>query len=171
MGRQRERGKGSSEEQRAERRAAERRLMADAVEQLQSSEGWQRWLRVRRHFHDYSLHNQLLIAFQHPGATRVAGFRRWLALGYAVRKGERAIRIWAPCPPSRKAIERWRREGADPQERPRTWFRMAAVFDTLSRARARRPRSLEAWSGGWRRWRPTGAEREDGGRREEPGGR
>lgn len=118
-----------TEAERAERRAAERALMAEAVEQLRTSEGWGRWLRVRRHFHAYSLHNQLLIAFQRPAATRVAGFRRWLSLGYAVRKGERGIRIWAPCPPSRKALERWREEGADPKERPRTFFRLVAVFD------------------------------------------
>lgn len=118
-----------TDEERAERRAAERALMAEAVEQLRTSEGWDRWLRVRRHFHAYSLHNQLLIALQRPGATRVAGFRRWLSLGYAVRKGERAIRIWAPCPPSRKALEHWREEGADPKERPRTFFRLVPVFD------------------------------------------
>lgn len=118
-----------SEVERAERRERERRLMAEAVEQLRSSEGWRRWLRVRRSFHTYSFHNQLLIALQCPEATRVAGFRKWLELGYAVRKGEQAIRIWAPCPPSRKQLERWRSEGADPDARPRTFFRLVPVFD------------------------------------------
>jgi len=118
-----------TEEERAEKRAAERRLMEDAIEELRSSEGWQRWLRVRRHFHSYSFHNQLLIAYQRPGATRVAGFRRWLALGYAVRKGERGLSIWAPCPPSKKKLREWRKAGADPDERPRTYFRLVKVFD------------------------------------------
>jgi antirestriction protein ArdC len=118
-----------SEEERAEKRAAERKLMAEAVEQLRSSEGWQRWLQVRRHFHTYSFHNQLLIAYQRPWATRVAGFRRWLSLGYAVRKGERGIRIWAPCPPSKKQLAEWRAAGEDPEEPPRTYFRLVAVFD------------------------------------------
>ncbi len=115
--------------ERAEHRAAEREQMREAVEALRTSEGWQRWLRVRRHFHDYSFHNQLLIATQCPEATRVAGFRRWLELGWGVRKGEKAIRIWAPCPPSKKAIARWRSEGADPEEEPRTYFRLVPVFD------------------------------------------
>jgi hypothetical protein len=45
----------------------------------------------------YSLNYQLLIALQTSGlASFVAGFRAWLELGYAVRKGERAIRILAP---------------------------------------------------------------------------
>jgi len=125
----RKRRRALSDEERAEKRAAERELMAKAIEQLRSSEGWQRWLRVRRHFHSYSFHNQLLIAFQRPGATRVAGFRRWLSLGYAVRKGERGLSIWAPCPPSKKKLREWREAGADPGERPRTFFRMVKVFD------------------------------------------
>jgi antirestriction protein ArdC len=110
-------------------RAAKRELMAKAIEELRSSEGWQRWLSVRRHFHSYSFHNQLLIAFQRPGATRVAGFRRWLELGYAVRKGERGISIWAPCPPSKRKLREWREAGADPEQRPRTFFRLVSVFD------------------------------------------
>jgi hypothetical protein len=118
-----------SEEERAAKRAAERELMAKAIEELRSSEGWQRWLSVRRHFHSYSFHNQLLIAFQRPGATRVAGFRRWLSLGYAVRKGERGISIWAPCPPSKRKLREWKEAGADPEQRPRTFFRLVSVFD------------------------------------------
>lgn len=118
-----------SEAERAERRAAEREQMRRAVEALRTSEGWQRWLKVRRHFHSYSFANQLMIAMQCPQATRVAGFRKWLEIGYCVRKGEKAIRIWAPCPPSKKAIRRWREAGADPEEEPRTFFRLVAVFD------------------------------------------
>jgi antirestriction protein ArdC len=114
---------------RAERRERERQLTAEAVEQLRSSEGWQRWLRVRRHFHRYSLRNQFLIALQMPEATRVAGFKAWLKLGYAVRKGEHGILIWAPCPPSPRKIRAWREAGADPAEQPRSFFRLVAVFD------------------------------------------
>ena len=115
-------------EQRAARRAHERELVKHAVEQLRSSDGWRAWLTARSRFRAYSLHNQLLIAFQRPGATRVAGFKAWLALGYCVRRGETAIRIWAPCAPSRRRTEEWRQNGADPIERPRTFFRLAAVY-------------------------------------------
>jgi antirestriction protein ArdC len=118
-----------SEEKRAEKRATERELMAKAIEELRSSEGWQRWLSVRRHFHSYSFHNQVLIAYQRPGATQVAGFRRWLTIGYAVRKGERGLSIWAPCPPLKKKLREWRQAGAHPEERPRTFFRLVKVFD------------------------------------------
>ena len=118
-----------SDEERAARRAAEREKMQEAIAALQSSEGWGRWLRARRHFRTYSLHNQLLVAFQCPEATRVAGFRAWLELGYCVRKGEKALRIWAPVPPSKKAIEKWKQEGANPEDAPATHFRLVPVFD------------------------------------------
>ena len=63
-----------------------------------SSEGWQRWVRVRstNGLSRYSFGNQLLIAMQRPDATYVAGFRAFLELNRCVRKGERAIRILAP---------------------------------------------------------------------------
>jgi len=115
-------------EERAARHQADRELTRQAVEELRSSEGWQHWLSTRRHFHRYSLANQLLIAVARPTATRVAGFRKWLELGYAVQRGERAIRIWAPCPPSRKQVERWEREGRPADQRPRTYFRLVSVF-------------------------------------------
>jgi antirestriction protein ArdC len=65
---------------------------------------------------------------QRPTATKVAGFKAWLRLGYCVSRGETAIRIWAPCPPSRKQLERWQQNGADLDQRPRTFFKLAAVF-------------------------------------------
>jgi antirestriction protein ArdC len=118
-----------SDDERAARREADRQKTREAVEALKTSDGWQRWLALRRHFHRYSLANQLLIALQNPEATRVAGFRAWLKLGYAVRRGERAIKIWVPVPPSKKKLEEWKARGADPTARPRTWFRLGPVFD------------------------------------------
>jgi antirestriction protein ArdC len=118
-----------SEEERAERRRADREFARHAVEQLQSSEGWQRWLATRGHFHSYSFGNQLLIAMQRPEATRVAGFRSWLDLGYCVRRGERALRIWVPIKPSRKQLQAWERAGSVPDQRPKTYFKLGPVFD------------------------------------------
>jgi antirestriction protein ArdC len=119
----------STAEDRAARRAAEREQMNAAIAALQSGEGWKRWLRVRASFHKYSFANTLLIAHQNPDATRVAGFRAWLKIGYSVCKGEHAIRIWAPIPPSKKALKAWREAGSVPEDRPRTYFRFVPVFD------------------------------------------
>jgi len=122
-----------TDEERAERRERDREYAREAVERLRSSNGWRAWLTTRATFHGYSLGNQLLIAMQRPTATKVAGFKAWLKLGYCVSRGETAIRIWAPCPPSRKQLERWQQSGTDPDQRPRMFFKLAAVFDTLSR--------------------------------------
>jgi N-terminal domain of anti-restriction factor ArdC len=125
-----------TDEERAERRECDREYARQAVERLRSSKGWRAWLTTRATFHGYSLGNQLLIAMQRPSASRVAGFKAWLKLGYCVSRGETAIRIWAPCPPSRKQLERWRQNGSDPHQRPRTFFKLTAVFDRLSRVRS-----------------------------------
>jgi len=118
-----------SEQERDARRAAQRQLTDHAVEALRSSSGWQRWLAARRHFHRYSLSNQLLIAVQAPDATHVAGFHAWLQLGYCVRKGESAIKIWMPIAPGRKQLQAWREAGGDASDKPRTLFKLGSVFD------------------------------------------
>jgi len=50
--------------ERQARREADRAKAREAVEALKTSDGWTRWLASRRHFHRYSLANQLLIALQ-----------------------------------------------------------------------------------------------------------
>lgn len=63
-----------NEEERAAKRAAERRQMAEAIEALRSSEGWQRWLTVRRHFRTYSL---LISDGRCRGRVHAPARRRW----------------------------------------------------------------------------------------------
>src|SRR5450432_4659429 len=102
------------ESEREQRRARDREQLKLAAEQLLSSEGWERWVRVRSRngLARYSVNNQLLIAFARPDATFVAGFRAWLELGYQVRKGEKAIWILAPL----KIKERERVSGEETGE-------------------------------------------------------
>jgi antirestriction protein ArdC len=120
-----------SDQERADRRRADRELTERAVAQLRSSDGWTRWLRARARtgLRRYSLRNQLLVCLQDPQATRVAGFRAWLSLGYCARKGETSrIRVWARCQPSQKRMRAWREAGADPADRPAPFFKLEAVF-------------------------------------------
>jgi len=120
-----------TEEERAERRKQEQELTERAVAQLRSSAGWQRWLTVRARagLRRLSLRNQLLVMLQDDHATYVAGFRAWLKIGYCVRRGcTSRIRIWAPCPPSKRKLQAWRDAGADPATKPKTYFRLEAVF-------------------------------------------
>jgi hypothetical protein len=115
-----------SESEREQRRARDRERLQQAAEELLTSEGWERWVRVRSRngLSRYSVNNQLLIALARPDATFVAGFRAWLELGYQVRKGEKAIWILAPL----KIKERDRVSGEETGE-IRTLFRAVPVFN------------------------------------------
>lgn len=66
------------------------------VAELRNTDEWLTWLATSRKFRTYSLGNQILIAFQDPEATQVAGYRQWQRMDRQVRKGERSIRILAP---------------------------------------------------------------------------
>jgi hypothetical protein len=113
--------------EREQRREHDRQRLQQAAEQLLTSEGWQRWVRVRARggLARLSLNNQLLVALCCPEATFVAGFKAWLASGYCARKGERAIRIIAPIPIKPT-------DGQDSDEDgspPRMLFKAVSVFD------------------------------------------
>ncbi len=114
-------------EQRDERRRQQLDQLRQATSALLTSEGWQRWLHTRSRFHRYSLRNTLLIAFQCPHATHVAGFRKWLELGRCVRKSEKAIRIFAPVRYRRRDED----EPTDGEQMPEhvVGFKLACVFD------------------------------------------
>jgi len=115
-----------SDSEREERRERDRERLKQAAEQLLTSEGWQRWVRVRARggLGRLSLNNQLLVALSCPDATSVAGFRAWLKLGYCVRKGEKAIRIVAPMPITKRDTE-----ADDTDDETRVLFKGVAVFD------------------------------------------
>lgn len=67
------------------------------LENYDDAEGIHRLLNFQRNFRSYSFQNTLLIYFQKPTATKVAGLRTWNKLGRKVTKGETGIRILAPC--------------------------------------------------------------------------
>ena len=113
--------------EREQRRKTQRKELERALEALLSSDGWRRWLRTRATLHGYSAKNTLLIASQAwargMSPTHVAGFRAWLKLGRAVRKGERGLSIWAPM------RVKARDEAGEETDEKRTVFRIAKVFD------------------------------------------
>jgi len=82
---------------RAEKLATAHADLVEAIESLASGEDWQRMLEVASRFHHYSAGNVFLIMWQRPDASCVSGYRIWQSLGRQVRKGERGIRILAPC--------------------------------------------------------------------------
>jgi hypothetical protein len=118
--------------ERAVRRQADRDRLEHAARALLSSDGWQRWVKVRstNGLARYSFGNQLLIAMQRPDATYVAGFRAFLELNRCVRQGERAIRILAPMTLGNKDERADEAKVAALRDEPRrTVFRAVPVFD------------------------------------------
>ena len=117
--------------------------LEQGIQDLFESEKYMSWLRTMSKFHDYSLNNTLLIAFQRPDATLVAGYTAWQKqFGRQVQKGEKAIKILAPAPYKEKV----EMEKIDPitrtpildadgkpvrevQEVTRPAFKVVSVFD------------------------------------------
>ena len=98
-------------------------ILEEGVERITSGEEFARYLRLSARFHGYSARNCLLILAQRPGASRVAGYRRWQEMGRQVGRGEEGIRILAPV--SRTVED----EGTGEKVRALVGFKVASVFD------------------------------------------
>lgn len=99
--------------------------LAKAVDDVRASEAFRALLDVQARFHAYSWHNCMLIAMQCPTASRVAGYRTWQKLGRQVRKGERGIAIFAPCPFHREVAS----ASGESEMVDGVYFRIVHVFD------------------------------------------
>jgi antirestriction protein ArdC len=103
--------------------------------QAGKSETLTKFLTAMSQFHNYSFNNLMLIAFQRPDATHVAGFQAWKQLGRSVMKGEQGIRILAPIilkqKPDREADTAEKPDGelADLPKRTLVGFKVVSVFD------------------------------------------
>lgn len=124
-------------EQKAEYHAQQReeagQRLEQAVSELQSSDGFARWLQLRSKFRNYSLNNTFLIQIQCPDATAVTSGKKWNELGRSIIKGETAIRIFAPmewfvkCDESDQGA-RWNAKRERFERKIRT-FKLVPVFD------------------------------------------
>jgi antirestriction protein ArdC len=97
-------------------------MLKNGVSKLGTSEAFQNYLEFSRKFHHYSLHNTMMILFQRPDATLVAGFNKWKEMGRSVKKGEKGIAIWAPLFGKRE-----KEDGTD--ETFLRGFKLVYVFD------------------------------------------
>lgn len=91
------------------------------------SETLKRILEVAARFPHYSFRNVMLIAFQNPHATYVAGFHAWKKLGRSVMKGESGIGIVAPMIGRKRDHDEPAQHDSD--EESIFGFRIVHVFD------------------------------------------
>ena len=72
-------------------------LLDTATDEIaKDAEKFRDYLNTQAQFDRYSVSNALLIAFQHPGATKIADFTTWKEDDVSVNKGEKAITILEP---------------------------------------------------------------------------
>ena len=115
-----------TEQERAERRCQDRERLQRAAEELLTSEGWKRWLRVRSQagLARLSISNQLLVALARPDANSSRGSTP--GFGWAMRSGRGSAR-WRSSPlcRSRSAIGSTGEETGDTM----LLFKTVFVFD------------------------------------------
>jgi antirestriction protein ArdC len=117
---------GKPTHDRAERLEAAHADLVAAIESLTTGDDWRRMLETAGRFHNYSAGNVFLIMLQAPDATRVAGYRTWQGLGRQVCKGERGIRILAPCRYSYTTTDD---DGTEHKHQAIRGFTTVSVFD------------------------------------------
>lgn len=76
------------------------------IKDVFTSDRYREYLSTMNKFHNYSFNNSMLIHMQKPDASYVAGIKTWNTMERRVRKGEKGITIFAPCPyKAKKEVE------------------------------------------------------------------
>ena len=72
-------------------------LLDTATEEITSDgERFKDFLNTQSQFDRYSVSNAILIAYQHPGATKVADFNSWKEEDVSINKGEKGFILFEP---------------------------------------------------------------------------
>lgn len=106
-------------------------ILENGVEEIFESGRFQEYLDVMSRFHDYSARNCILIMMQCPEATHVASYRKWQKEFHRqVKKGEKAIRIFAPVP-KKVVIRETNKDTGEVTDHEHEWmgFKAVPVFD------------------------------------------
>jgi len=99
--------------------------LKDGVKAVLSGEKIKQVLTMQAKFRKYSFGNVMLILQQCPHATLVAGYHRWQELGRWVKKGEKAIKIFAPCPVTKTVVN----SDGEEEDKQILLFKVVNVFD------------------------------------------
>jgi len=97
--------------------------ISKGVVEVLNSDQWKENLKFHSKFWNYSFRNQMLITWQKPQATLVAGFNKWKSMGRRVNKGEKGLAILAPLVIKKKD------KVTGEEKKGLAGFRVAYVFD------------------------------------------
>ena len=114
---------------------SQRERIQEITEQLEAdvaavfeSDAYKAYLKCMSKFHNYSLNNTLLIALQRPDASLCASYTSWQRdHGRQVRKGEKGIKIIAPCKYKVELDEK--DDDGNQKIAERTGFKVVTTFD------------------------------------------
>jgi hypothetical protein len=100
--------------------------LAKETDDVKKSEFFKDYLNTMSKFWKYSYHNQMLIHFQMPSASNIAGFKTWQSVDRRLIKGSKGIKILAP---SFKKISISDKETNEKKDETITFFYPVTVFD------------------------------------------
>lgn len=106
--------------------------LEQGIKDLFESDNYINYLKCMSGFTDYSFNNTILISMQRPDSSLVAGFRKWNEFNRYVRKGEKGIKILAPCiykAGKEDGDNKTEQTNKDDEERVLKGFRVVHVFD------------------------------------------
>lgn len=108
--------------------------LEEGINNLFQSDNYKNYLKTLSKFHDYSFNNVLLLTLQNPEVSLVAGFRKWEEMGRFVRRGEKSLKILAPCFYKKKELEAdktdmEKSDKEDTEEKILRGFTVVSVFD------------------------------------------
>ena len=104
--------------------------LEQGVKEVFDSEKYKAYLDFVSRFYDYSVNNTILIWMQMPTASLVAGYKAWQTkFKRQVKKGEKGIKILAPCLHKFTKVEKDENGKEVEKEIQYTTFRAISVFD------------------------------------------
>ena len=103
--------------------------LKEGVKNYFNSDTYKAFLNTMSKLNNYSLNNLFLIVAQNPKASAVASFKAWKSFDRHVKKGEKALKIWAPYQVTRKDEKGKPILNKKGQEVKDTRFRLVPVFD------------------------------------------
>ena len=103
--------------------------LKEGVKNYFNSDTYKAFLNTMSKLNNYSLNNLFLIVAQNPKASAVASFKAWKSFDRHVKKGEKALKIWAPYQVTRKDEKGKLILNKKGQEVKDTRFRLVPVFD------------------------------------------
>lgn len=134
--------------------------LKDGVSDFLTSEQFKKYLDFSSKFYNYSTNNTLLISIQKPEATLVGSYTFWKSQNRYVKKGEKAIKIMAPCTTKRKITDIVKDKDGNPtfdkdgklktheiNQTVFSGFRLVSVFDISQTDGAPVPKLLNELTG------------------------